>query len=65
VEQLGPGDLAAVVSTSGGATLNLTGDRARLLRAINGSDVSTGSSPEAAEIERDILEGGPDGLLDG
>jgi VWFA-related protein len=52
VEQLGPGDLAAIVSTSGGTTQNLTSDRARLLRAVNRSDVSTGSTPEAAEIEK-------------
>ena len=57
VEQLGPGDLAAVVSTSGGATQNLTADRARLLRAINRSDVSSGSSPEAAEIEKEMSIG--------
>jgi VWFA-related protein len=57
VEQLGPGDLAAIVSTSGGATQNLTADRARLLRAINRGDVSTGFSPESAEIERDVAIG--------
>ena len=50
VSQLGPGDLAAVVSTSNGATQNLTSDRARLLRAINESDVSTGISEEALAI---------------
>jgi VWFA-related protein len=50
VSQLGPGDLASVVSTSNGATQNLTSDRARLLRAINESDVSTGISEEAREI---------------
>jgi VWFA-related protein len=46
VDALGPGDLAAVVSTSGGAIQNLTGDRARLLRAIDAGDPSTGISPE-------------------
>lgn len=50
VNQLGPDDLAAVVSTSGGATQNLTSDRARLVRAINESDVSTGMSAEAQGI---------------
>ena len=50
VNQLGPDDLAAVVSTSGGATQNLTADRARLLRAINESDVSTDMSAEAKGI---------------
>lgn len=50
VNELGPGDLGAVVSTSNGATQNLTSDRARLLRAIHESDVSTGISDEAREI---------------
>lgn len=50
VSQLAPGDLAAVLSTSDGATQNLTSDRARLLRAIHESDVSTGISEEAREI---------------
>ena len=44
VNQLGPGDLAAVVSTSGGATHNLTSDRSRLLRAIDESELSTDMS---------------------
>jgi VWFA-related protein len=63
VEQLGPGDLAAVVSTSGGAGHNLTGDRGRLLRAINQSDVSAGFSPEVREIEEAILLAGRTALL--
>jgi len=50
VEALGPDDLAAVVSTSNGAVQNLTADRARLLRAINASDPSTGISKEAEGI---------------
>jgi VWFA-related protein len=50
VEALGPHDLAAVVSTSNGAVQNLTADRARLLRAINHGDPSTGSSPEQEVI---------------
>ena len=50
VSQLAPGDLAAVLSTSNGATQNLTSDHARLLRAIHESDVSTGISSEAREI---------------
>jgi VWFA-related protein len=50
VNQLGPGDLAAVLSTSHGATQNLTSDRARLLRAIHESDVSTGISDDARAI---------------
>ena len=50
VEALGPYDLAAVVSTSNGAVQNLTADRARLLRAINHGDPSTGISPEQEVI---------------
>ena len=50
VEALGPHDLAAVVSTSNGAVQNLTADRARLLRAINHGDPSTGISPEQEAI---------------
>jgi VWFA-related protein len=50
VDALGPNDLAAVVSTSNGAVQNLTADRARLLRAINTGDPSTGMSAEAKQI---------------
>ena len=47
VEGLGPGDLAAVVSTSGGIPQNLTMDHTRLLAAINQRDWSTdGSDPD-------------------
>src|SRR4051812_10059545 len=46
VDGLGPRDLAAVVSTSGGIPQNLTMDRTRLLAAINQRDWSTdGSDP--------------------
>jgi VWFA-related protein len=55
INQLGPDDLAAVVSTSNGAVQNLTADRARLLRAISASDLSTGISAEAREIEEGIF----------
>ena len=50
VDALGPNDLAAVVSTSNGAVQNLTADRARLLRAIDASDPSTGISKEAEAV---------------
>lgn len=55
VEALGPDDLAAVISTNNAAVQNptiqnLTANRARLLRAINSSDPSTGISVEAQEI---------------
>lgn len=54
VAELGPGDLAAVVSTSGGAVQNLTADPARLLRAINRSDVS---SDVSADVRAMITQG--------
>src|SRR5687767_8311132 len=41
VNELGPDDLAAVVSTANGATQNLTANRPRLLRAITHGDLST------------------------
>lgn len=50
VDALGPGDLAAVVSTSNGAVQNLTADRERLRRAINHGDPSTGITPAAEQI---------------
>ena len=52
VEALGPGDLAALVSTSGGIPQNLTADRARLIRAINQRDWSAGASAETREIDQ-------------
>jgi len=55
INQLGPGDLGAVVSTSNGAVQNLTADQARLLRAINASDLSTDISDEAKEIEASVF----------
>ena len=60
VDALGPHDLAAVVSTSNGAVQNLTADRARLLRAINHGDPSTGISPE-----QEVIMGKLDPLSDG
>ena len=50
VEQLGPNDLAAVV-TSNGATQNLTTDRDLLLRTIAAADPSGVISVEAQAIE--------------
>ena len=50
VEALGPGDLAAVVSTSGGVPQNLTADRTRLIHAIERRDWSTGITREQEEI---------------
>ena len=51
VEALGPRDLAALVSTSGGVPQNLTSDRSRLIRAINQRDWSTDISDEAKAAE--------------
>ncbi len=55
INQLGPGDLGAVVSTSNGAVQNLTSDHTRLLRAIGQSDLSTDISDEAKEIEASVF----------
>lgn len=55
INQLGPSDLAAVVSTSNGTVQNLTSDRARLLRAISASDLSTDISDEAKEVEAAVF----------
>lgn len=54
VEALGPGDLGALVSTSGGVPVNLTSDRDRLVRAVGQRDWSTGSSTESREIEASL-----------
>jgi VWFA-related protein len=55
INQLGPADLGAVVSTSNGAVQNLTSDRSRLLRALDRSDLSTDISDEAKEIESSVF----------
>lgn len=55
VDQLAPGDLAAVVSTSNRGVQNLTSDHARLLRAINQTDLSSDISDEAKEIEAAVF----------
>ncbi len=59
VDSLGLHDLAAVITTSNGATQNFTADRTRLLRAINYGDPSTGISPE-----QEIIMGKLDPLQD-
>ncbi len=51
VNALGPNDLAALISTSGGVPQNLTADRGRLLRAINQRDWSTDISDDAKAAE--------------
>jgi VWFA-related protein len=60
VEALGPGDLAAVVTTSGGVPQTLTANRARLIAALNRGDWSTGISPE-----QEAITGKLDPLSDG
>jgi len=55
INQMGPTDLGAVVSTSNGAVQNLTSDRARLLRTLDASDLSTDISAEAKEIEESVF----------
>ena len=52
VHALGPGDVGALISTSGAVPQNLTSDRARLLAAVNQTrDWSTDVSADAKEIE--------------
>jgi VWFA-related protein len=50
VESLGPQDLGALLSTSGGVPQNLTSDRARLIAAISQRDWSTGRSKEHEDV---------------
>jgi VWFA-related protein len=55
INQLGPGDLAAVVSTNNGAVQNLTADHSRLLHAIGASDLSSEISDVGKEIEAEVF----------
>jgi VWFA-related protein len=50
IDALGPHDLAAVVSTSGGVPQTFTSDRTRLMKAIDQRDWSTDISQESQEI---------------
>jgi VWFA-related protein len=59
IDQLGPNDLAAVASTSGGMTQTLTADRGRLRRAVEASDPSTGVSADSRELEEQLADGNP------
>jgi VWFA-related protein len=62
VEELGPTDLAALISTSGSVPQNLTADRTRLIHAINEPrDWSTGLSKE----QKDVIGIPDDPLSDG
>lgn len=62
VDELGPADLAALLSTSGGMPQNFTADRSRLLRAIDQRDWSTGISKDVQALE---TIGKQDPLADG
>jgi len=57
VNQLGPGDLAAITTTGAGMKQNLTSDRARLLRAIDKSGIGANPSDEAEEIASGLAAG--------
>lgn len=67
INALGPSDLAAIVTTGGNVPQTLTADRARLLKAVNQGDWSTGPSPEQKEIlaRYDPFGGKYDSLSDG
>jgi VWFA-related protein len=54
VDQLGPGDLAAIVSTAAGPLQNLTAEKGRLRRAIDRSDPSAGVSSDSRELEEQM-----------
>lgn len=58
IEQLGPGDLAAVVYTGSAASQNFTNDRARLTTAIgeNPTAVLSREAVERWELQKDQLE---------
>lgn len=60
VEAMGPQDVAAVLSTSGGVPQNLTANRDRLMAAISRRDWSTGPTPE-----QEAIIGKDDPLSDG
>lgn len=57
VDSLGPGDLAALVSTSGGEPQNFTSDRARLVRSINQRDWATGSDENPWTLDSSLSDG--------
>jgi VWFA-related protein len=57
VEALGPNDVAAVVSTNGGVPQTLTGDKTRLINAINQGDPSTDSDVEPFTLDSPLADG--------
>jgi VWFA-related protein len=54
VDQLGPGDLAAIVSTAAGPLQNLTAEKGRLRRAIDRSDPGAGVLSDSRELEEQM-----------
>ncbi|MGH9311187.1 MAG: VWA domain-containing protein, partial [Vicinamibacterales bacterium] len=64
IDELGPHDLAAVVTTGSGVPQALTADRARLIAAVNRGDWSTGISKEQEDIVARVM-GKDDPLSDG
>jgi VWFA-related protein len=66
IDALGPHDLAAVVSTSGGVPQTFTSDRTRLMNAIAQRDWSTDTSQDAKEMLAELApELASDALSDG
>ena len=57
VQELGPGDLAAVVYTGGGTPHDFTSDRAALVAAIDGASPAAELSDSANEVWNDLLSG--------
>jgi len=51
VDELGSTDLAAIVSTSGGMTQNLTSDKSRLLKAITQANAGARSSQDVVDTD--------------
>ncbi|MEO7192564.1 MAG: VWA domain-containing protein [Vicinamibacterales bacterium] len=62
VNQLGPNDLAAVTPVRSGPVQNFTGDRARLLRAIDGANAGSASTEDEAAMDAAVFESMPQAL---
>lgn len=57
LDAMGPNDLAALISTSGGEPQNFTSDRARLVEAINQRDWATDSDKYPWDLEESLGDG--------
>lgn len=57
VDSMGPNDLAALISTSGGEPQNFTSDRARLVQAINQRDWATDSDVYPWDLDASLTDG--------